>query len=188
MAPATQSCSASVAKVSTKYPLDSPKGHHATITPTLVASNDQYSRPTIDTFPIRSYHPPLMWSKRQTLQFTIKLGLRKGLAPIRGMRRPSAATPHETNAPSAVQQRLAVAAPPPKSVSHAPFKTRVRLLQNARFQFPKFVRSALSKFIPLIPLLCAVMYPRLNAAYDPNRTLRSATVISRIPRIAMPPP
>jgi hypothetical protein len=28
-----------------------------------------------------------MWSKRQTLQFTIKLGLRKGLALIRGMRR-----------------------------------------------------------------------------------------------------
>jgi hypothetical protein len=28
-----------------------------------------------------------MWSKRETLQFTIKLGLRKGLALIRGMRR-----------------------------------------------------------------------------------------------------
>ena len=28
-----------------------------------------------------------MWSKRQTLQFTVKLGLRKGLALIRGMRR-----------------------------------------------------------------------------------------------------
>jgi hypothetical protein len=28
-----------------------------------------------------------MWSKRETLQFTIKLGLRKGLGLIRGMRR-----------------------------------------------------------------------------------------------------
>jgi hypothetical protein len=28
-----------------------------------------------------------MWSKRVTLQFTVKLGLRKGLALIRGMRR-----------------------------------------------------------------------------------------------------
>jgi hypothetical protein len=28
-----------------------------------------------------------MWSKRETLQFTVKLGLRKGLARIRGMRR-----------------------------------------------------------------------------------------------------
>jgi hypothetical protein len=28
-----------------------------------------------------------MWSKRETLQFTIKLGLRKGFALIRGMRR-----------------------------------------------------------------------------------------------------
>jgi hypothetical protein len=28
-----------------------------------------------------------MWSKRETLQFTIKLGLRKGLALIRGIRR-----------------------------------------------------------------------------------------------------
>ena len=28
-----------------------------------------------------------MWSKRETLQFTVKLGLRKGLRLIRGMRR-----------------------------------------------------------------------------------------------------
>jgi predicted DNA-binding ribbon-helix-helix protein len=28
-----------------------------------------------------------MWSKRESLQFTIKLGLRKGSALIRGMRR-----------------------------------------------------------------------------------------------------
>jgi hypothetical protein len=28
-----------------------------------------------------------MWSERETLQFTVNLGLRKGLALIRGMRR-----------------------------------------------------------------------------------------------------
>jgi hypothetical protein len=28
-----------------------------------------------------------MWSKRESLQFTVKLGLRKGLRLIRGMRR-----------------------------------------------------------------------------------------------------
>jgi hypothetical protein len=28
-----------------------------------------------------------MWSKRETLQFSVKLGLRKGLSRIRGMRR-----------------------------------------------------------------------------------------------------
>jgi hypothetical protein len=48
-----------------------------------VVSGDACER----TFPIRSYHPHPMWSKRETLQFTVKLGLRKGLAVIRGMRR-----------------------------------------------------------------------------------------------------
>jgi hypothetical protein len=36
---------------------------------------------------ICSYHPSPIWSKHESLQFTVKLGLRKGLALLRGMRR-----------------------------------------------------------------------------------------------------